>query len=193
MKNHWLKKETKMNDRKILELIFFGKQPKDVEYKPFKYQIKQRVSVNVESGKLTGTIEDRYSTNDGFNWYTVELDKIWQSYDKFTFAEFRLEPDWEGYNIIPEYIVSRKKWFEHNYSITKFSDTKVTLDRDTFQPQQALDLQINVKFDAQHDGHLWGPEWKKDCDKRLIEEIIADLRQQVEAFIVKVNPFSVHC
>jgi hypothetical protein len=105
MKNHWIKDIIKegdaldiqhiknaMDDRKILTLAFFGKTPENVEFKPFLYALNQHVEVNVETGTLAGFITDRYSTNDGLNWYNISLDKIWQGYDNWHLHAYRCYP-----------------------------------------------------------------------------------------------------
>jgi hypothetical protein len=187
--------ENAMDDRKIIKLTYFGKQPKDVEFKPFMHEISSRVMVDVESGKLTGKISDRYSTDDGHNWYVVTLDRLWNDYEVFTFAEFRIQIDnsLDGYNIIPEYFPGRPRWFSPQYNVSAVANPQVTLNPDTFLPQETLDIKLKIQYDGQHDGRLWTEQWKKDCDRRLIEEIMSDIKKQVEDYVSKINPFSIHC
>jgi len=206
MKNHWIKDVIKegdaldtqhiknaMDERKILKLARFGrKKPYNVEFKPFLYELNQHIKVNVETGTLTGFITDRYSTDDGLNWYNISLDKIWQGYDNFVFAEHRVQHcnDW---NIVREYIPGREKLFDHNYQVTAEENPQITLNPESFMPQKTLNIDLKLKYDGQHDGRLWTPDWKEKCDKRLVEEIMSDLKQQVEEFVARVNPFSIHC
>lgn len=80
-----------------------------------------------------------------------------------------------------------------NYQVVTKEDPQVTLCPESYRPQKTMHIDLKLKFEAQHDGRSWTPDWKEKCDKRLIEEIMGDLKQKIEEFVASVNPFNIHC
>lgn len=87
----------------------------------------------------------------------------------------------------------KDRWFDHNYNVLAVENPQVTLNPDTYCPQRTLDIKLKLQYDGQHDGRIWSKSWKEECDTILIEEIMSDIKKQVEAYVAKVNPFSIHC
>jgi hypothetical protein len=197
MKNHWINKNEDIDDfiRKEMDREIIADLRDELDKRhPYKFILSQHVQTEIEGILITGKINGCYreTTGDGWiNHYNVKLDKSFYGFNEMDFSEVRLANCWYP-NVIPQYYLGDEKKFEHNAQVKTTEDPKLTLNPDTFCPQKSMDIKLTIAMDAQHDGHGWDKEWIEKCYNRLIEEIMADIKSQIEPFVRDVNPFGIH-
>jgi hypothetical protein len=79
-----------------------------------------------------------------------------------------------------------------NFSLSVVEDDKVYLSQESFRPLQKIGVVIRVLMDAQHDGRMWREDFVEEKHRKLVEEIMSQIRPRVEDFVRKTNPYGIH-